>query len=254
MTERTTLALIFGCLCVVAGAKVAAQPSVISGRVHVSGDTARPVIDAELTLLPGLRIVRSDSTGGFRFTDVRPGTYTLRARRVGFEVFTQEVSVLANQERLTVGIPMRIGAQILAQVTVSGRPVMFPARLAEPYARVARGRGAFFTRELIDSLQPWDISSLLQRVAGVRVNDRVIKVARCAGGGANSGSDGPIQVYVDGVRQTNYSNNFLGRGALEAVRDVAIDKVQLIEVHTSMNSIPPEFAADACAVILIWSK
>lgn len=253
MTERTTLAFIFGSLCAVAGVSAAAQPSVISGRVHVSGDTARPVIDAELTLLPGLRTVRSDSTGGFRFTDVRPGTYTLRARRVGFDVFTQEVSVFANQERLlTVDIPMRIGAQILAQVTVSGRPVMFPARLAEPYARVARGRGAFFTRELIDSLQPWDVSSLLQRVPGMRVNDRAIRVALCAGGGANLGSDAPVHVYVDGVRQTNYK--ILGRGASEAVRDVAIDKVQLIEVHTSINSIPPEYADDACAVILIWSK
>lgn len=254
MSKRRLVTFIIGPVFALARLTAAAQPSGISGRVHVSGDTTRPVIDAELTLLPGLRTVRSDSAGAFRFTDVHPGSYTLRVRRVGFEVFTQEVSVSANQQRPLVDIPMRIGAQILAEVTVSGRRVMFPARLAEPYARVARGGAAFFTRELIDSLQPWDISSLLQRVPGVRVNDRVIKVARCAGGGANSGSDAPLHVYVDGVRQTNYSNKILGRGALEAVRDVAIDKVQLIEVHTSINRIPPEYADDACAVILIWSK
>ena len=254
MTERTTLALIVGSLCAFAGVPAAAQPLRISGRVHVSGDTARPVIDAELALLPGLRTVRSDSTGAFRFTDVRPGTYTLRARRVGFDVFTQDVTVDANQGRiLTVDVPMRVGARVLAEVSISGRRVMFPAHLAEPYARVARGRGAFFTRELIDSLQPWDVSSLLVRIPGVHVNDRSIRFTRCDNHGAMPGVPGNVHVFIDGVRQTSYGS-ILARGAAEGIRDVVMTSVQLVEVHTSINTIPPEYADDACGVILIWSR
>lgn len=248
MTDRTRLALIVASVCMLPGVLAAGQSARISGRVYVSGDTARPVIDAELALLPGFRTVRSDSSGAFRFTDVSRGTYTLRARRVGFDVFMQDVTVDADQER-SVRIPMRIGAQVLAEVTIAGRRVMFPARYSEAYARVARGKGTFFTRELIDSLQPWDVKSLLVRVAGVHVNDREVQFARCG-----SGADvAHAQVYIDGVRQTSY-NTILGRDVNDAVRDVVTTSVQLIEVYTSISSVPGEYGDDACAVILIWSK
>ena len=140
----------------------------------------------------------------------------------------------------------------MAEVTISGRRVMFPAHLSEAYTRVARGRGSFFTRELIDSLQPWDIKSLLQRLPGVKVNDRSVRFARCDGH-ATLGSDAHIQVYLDGVRQTHYGS-YLTRDVNDALRDVVISSIQLIEVHPSISSLPPEYGDDACAVILLWSK
>ena len=252
LMARMISAFIVGVLALLPWTPTGGQALHLSGRVHMAGDTARPVVDAELALLPGLRTVRSDSAGGFRFSNVAPGTYTLRARRVGFEVFTQEVKVGSDQEP-TVMVPMRTGARVLAEITISGQRVMYPVRLAEPYQRVARGRGAFFTRELIDSLQPYNVASLLVRVPGVQVNDRVIKLTRCDNHGARPLTPGNIHVYIDGVRQTDYGQ-YLPRGALEAVKDVVVTSVQLVEVHRSINTIPPEYADDACAVILIWSR
>ncbi len=231
---------------------VESQTRVLNGRVHFAGDTARPVADAEVALLPGLRTARSDSGGRFHFSNIAPGAYVLRVRRVGLEVATQDVTVGGDQENRVIAIEMRSGVRTLAEVIVSGQRLLFPARLTEAYARVARGRGAFFTRELIDSLQPWDTQSLLIRLPGVRVNDRAIRVARCDNHGA-SGGPGNLHVFVDGIRQTSY-DGYLTRGASEALRDVVMASVQLIEVHTSINTIPPEFADDACAVILVWSR
>lgn len=226
-----------------------AQPLSIRGRVHVSGDSLRPVADAEVAVLPGLRTVRTDSAGAFHLRGLNAGLYTLRVRRVGFGVFAKEVSIRRGSDTTSLDIPLQMGSRILAEVVVSGHRVMYPARLAEPYARVSRGRGKFFTRELIDSLQPWDVSSLLQQVPGVGSSG----VTRCQNHGATPGQPGNLHVFVDGVRQTNYQG-WLKRGWGEVLRDVVITSVQLVEVHTSINTIPPEFAEDACAAILIWSR
>ncbi|MBL8981446.1 MAG: TonB-dependent receptor [Gemmatimonadetes bacterium] len=219
----------------------------------MSGDTTRAIADAEVALLPGLRIVRTDSSGAFRIFGVRPGIYTVRVRRVGFEVFTQDLEVTAGKAPALINASMVVNAQLLAEVVVSGQRLIFPARLSEPYSRVARGRGAFFTRELIDSLQPLDVSSLLMRLPGLRVRDRSIDVGRCTNHGAGAGGPGNLHVFVDGVRRTNY-NSSLGVAAWEALREIVISSVQMVEVHTSINTIPPEYSPDACAVILVWSK
>lgn len=251
---RLVAMLTMGVLVLSAPDSASAQSVHLSGRIHVAGDTARPLSDVEVTLLPGQRSVRSDSAGAFRFTGVAPGVYTLRARRVGYEVFSRDVTLTAHQDSSPdLVLPMRTGPRRLAEITISGQRVLYPARLTEPYQRASRARGTFFTRELIDSLQPFNIASLIIRAPGVRVNDRAITVARCDNHGARPGMPGNIHVYLDGVRQTTYGS-FLQRGALEAVRDLSIASVQLVEVHNSINTIPPEYADDACAVILIWSK
>ena len=230
-----------------------AQTTSLSGRAHVTGDSTRAISDAEVALLPGLRRVRTDSAGTFRIFGVRPGTYTVRIRRVGFEVFTQDVTVKAGEEPGFVSAAMGVNAQLLAEVVVSGERLIFPARLSEPYGRVVRGRGAFFTRELIDSLQPLDISSLLARLPGMRVRDRSVEIARCTNHGSSPGMAGNLHVFVDGVRRTSYSP-YLSLGAGDALREIVISSVQMVEVHASINTIPPEYAPDACAVILVWSR
>lgn len=244
------------CVAIIAGlaasAGAGAQSVRLSGRVYVSGDTLRPVANAEISLLPGLRVVRTDSSGAFRFVDTAPGQYTLRARRVGFEVATLDIAIRASQNR-DVRIAMRANAQALSEITVAGRRVMFPARYSDAYTRVAQANGTFFTRELIDSLQPYDVKSLFARIPGVQVNDRSVVFQRCQTGAA-LGSEAHIQVYVDGVRVTNYALNGFGYDASTALQDIVMSSVQLIEVYQGVSRIPAEYLDDACAVVLIWHK
>lgn len=252
MKYASALKLIAALLGYFSGDDISAQSTILNGRVYVSGDTSRAVVGAEIVLQPGLRTVRSDSGGRFHFTLVESGSYTIRARRVGFEVAALDVTVDAQHPR-EVLVAMRTGAHVLSEITVAGHKVMFPARYASAYARVARGHGVYFTREAIDSLQPWDVMSLLPRIAGVRVNDRTVKFTRCQSG-AVLGTEAPVHVYVDGVRATNYAIPGNVIDPITALKYIAISSVQLVEVYTGVSSIPAEYLDDACAVILVWTK
>ena len=260
--------VLLGALLLVGAVRADGQRATVAGHVHVVGDSTRAVADVEVALVPTLRAVRTDSAGAFRFVDVAPGSYTLRARRVGFDVATLDMTLGAGGAP-DVRIAMRAGAQVLAEVTVSGHRLLFPARYAEAYERVAKGRGMYFTTEQIDSLKPYDVKSLLQRVPGVLVNDRGLTFQRCqagmvsnlgsgfAGGGVGSGAapnPAHVQVYLDGVRMTQYSNGSAVRDANAALVDLLPSRVQLVEVYSGTSRIPGEYLDDACAVILIWTK
>jgi hypothetical protein len=203
----------------------------------------------EVTLDRPDRTTRTDSLGRFSFGAVLPGEHFLRARRLGFETIVEKL-VVRDGQQLTVRLPMRTSAQPMATMLVAGKRVEYPARLAEPYARLSRATGHFFTREQIDSLFPLDLQSLLMRVPGVRVKDsRSLEFVRCR-------VEGHIQVWVDGTRLTSYST---GRGdfdrdASDVLRDIPPSNVQLMEIYVGPSRIPGEFLDDACAVIAIWRK
>lgn len=235
-----------------AGASAQTATGTIRGRIHVSGSTSSPVADAEVTLAPGDMSTRTDSAGLFRFLGVPDGSHAIRARRIGFDAATVTVTVASERETV-IDIPINPGAQPLAEVTVSGSKVMVPARLAEPYKRMAVGNGWFFSRASIDSLSPYDIKSLLPRIPGVRVNDRGVQFARCTTG-AVLGSEANVQVYVDGTRLTNYTSSNAGLRLNEALRTVPMASIQLIEVYQGISRIPADYLDDACAVILIWTR
>jgi len=249
-----------------------AQTTRVEGQVQLLGDSARAVAGAEVSLLPGLRTTRSDSSGAFHFDNVAPGHYTLRARQVGLEVANLDL-VLSAQGAQQVRLSMRAGAQALSAVTIAGQRMLFPARYSDAYQRVAKGKGVFFTREQIDSLNPLDMKSLLQRAPTVHVNERGLTFERCQSGLVSNLSSGfsrsaksstlgaapnpaHVQVYLDGVRLTRYDS---GReddivDANEAIRDIPTTSIQLVEIYSGVARIPGEYLSDACAVILIWTK
>lgn len=229
--------------------RAAAAQSAVSGIVVAVGDSARPLRDVELTLDRPDRVMRSDSLGRFRFVDVVVGDHYLRARRLGLETVLQPVTAVEGREQ-TLRLAMRPSAQAMATIQVAGKAVTYPARLAEPYSRVSRATGTFFTREQIDSLFPLDLQSLLMRVPGVHVKDsKSFEFVRCR-------LEGHVQVWVDGTRLTSYStgNRSFDRDASDALRDITPSSVQLMEVYVGPSRIPGQYLDDACAVILIWRK
>jgi outer membrane cobalamin receptor len=166
--------------------------------------------------------------------------------------------------------PTTSNTPALSEVKISGHRVLVPARYADAYSRVARATGDFFTRERIDSLHALDMKSLLQTIPGVHINDRGMTFQRCEAtlssvkipgsiSGASkepetsSTSQAHIQVYIDGVRVTDYAGSY-GDDAYLAIRYIIPSSVQLVEVYRGVASIPGEFLNDACAVILIWTK
>ena len=248
---------------------VCAQPASIRGHVYVLGDTARGVRDAEVTLFPSGRTARSDSTGAFVIAAATATTYRLRVRRLGFAEWEHKIEVAGPNDPV-VQVPLAVAPQALAEVKISGQRVLVPARYAGAYERVARATGDFFTRERIDSLHALDMKSLLQTIPGVSINDRGMTFQRCQANlssvkipssisGASAApetsatSRAHIQVYIDGVRVTDYAGSG-GEDAYEAIRYIIPSSVQLIEVYRGVARIPGEYLVDACAVILIWTK
>ncbi|HVZ47542.1 MAG TPA: carboxypeptidase-like regulatory domain-containing protein, partial [Gemmatimonadaceae bacterium] len=193
---RRTTAIAVAAMLVALGRAAHAQPAIVEGRAHVSGDSARVVAGAEVALLPTLRTQYTDSAGHFRFGDVAPGTYTVRVRRIGFDVAMSRVE--ADHADVSVDIAMLVAPQALGQVTIRGKRVLFPARYAEAYTRVEQGKGWYFTHDLLDSLKAYDLTSILPLVPGVHVGRR-IEFARCTTG-AVLGSLPHVQVYLDGTR------------------------------------------------------
>jgi hypothetical protein len=48
------------------------------------------------------------------------------------------------------------------------------------------------------------------------------------------------------------ANDF--RGIYGAMSSVKPERIQIMEVYPNISSIPAEFLADACAVVVIWTK
>jgi hypothetical protein len=65
-------------------------------RTRVLDETGAPVTDAQVELNPGSRRALSEDDGGFIFTQVRAGSYTLQIRRIGYQPQTVKVEVGAN--------------------------------------------------------------------------------------------------------------------------------------------------------------
>ena len=232
-------------LCMGMGRLALAQTGTITGTVHVAGDSVRRLRDVGVVLDPTDRQTRTDSLGGFRFAGVAAGEYRVRVRRVGFEANVMKVIATADRD-VAVNVAMKATAQAMATMTIAGKRIDYPVRLTEAYTRVRRGAGYFVTREQIDSLFPLDVTSLLIRVPGVRINSQRIEFARCR-------YEGNVHVWVDGTRWTSGQKGF-GLSALSAIRDIPPSSIQLMEVYGGVARIPGEYLDDACAVIVIWRK
>src|SRR5690606_24702679 len=78
-----------------------AQTSILKGKVLDSND-AFSLPGATLRLEPGNRYTVSNVTGDFEFLNVPPGNYTLSVHYMGYETYTQQISVNGKQEQLEV--------------------------------------------------------------------------------------------------------------------------------------------------------
>jgi hypothetical protein len=68
----------------------------IAGTV-LDRDSARPLREARVDLMPTGRIGMTDSSGHFAFADVQAGTYQLTVRRIGYQRHTDTLTVRRQQ-------------------------------------------------------------------------------------------------------------------------------------------------------------
>jgi outer membrane receptor protein involved in Fe transport len=108
------------CFCAVLGCTISA--TFLTAQTIVTGDLTGTVVDETGALLPNSKVtLKSDATGAtqtttaneagaFRFTLLRPGTYTVQAESTGFQPATQRVSISLGQVATTT-VQLGIQAQ-----------------------------------------------------------------------------------------------------------------------------------------------
>jgi hypothetical protein len=148
----------------------------------------------------------TDSMGQARFTKIRAGSYTIEARRLGYQPLSAPILV-RSEDSLEVVMLMRAIPAQLDTVKVSRTAIAM--HLGEFEARRQRGLGQFLTGAQIDSSPGASFTSILEThihgvtATGDPVNGMHIMSYRqatenaLAGGGA--GPCWPV-IYLDGVQ------------------------------------------------------
>ncbi|MGQ0715057.1 MAG: TonB family protein [Gemmatimonadaceae bacterium] len=238
------VALIAGAVSVAPDAPLAQDTprGTLSGMVRDSSGAG--IAGAEISVAGSDVRGYSNAEGGFRLTNVPPGTLTLGVRRLGFLPTTVSVAILP-LETAAVSVVITPLAQSLETVVVRGdRRFDDHGRLAGFYRRRARsGGGQFITREQIERRNPSQLTDLFRSVAGARIQTtRSVSVVRFRGMRC-----APL-VWIDGFPAT----------AAEFDLD-AIDPftVEGIEVYSGVATVPPEFrwvrGGGSCGAIVIWT-
>lgn len=234
-------------IIVVAHLAIAGTPALAqSGHTTVlvgagDGATGQFLRGVQVSIL-SLRVVQyTDSMGQARLAKIPAGTYTVEARRVGYQPLTAPILV-RSEDSLEVVMLMRATPELLNPVIVSRSGVPSHLRAFEDHR--AKGVGQFVTMAQIDSAPGASLQRILEtHVRGVNViGDNAagmhITTFRPATDHALNGVPGPCMpvVFLDGVQLTDDT----GRGPNLAVIDVT--SIGGIEFYNP-SEVPLEYRA-----------
>src|SRR6476661_3893360 len=109
-------------LALLALASIAHAQSTLTGVVRDASGAVMPGVTVEAAspvLIEKTRTVVTDATGGYRLTDLRPGTYTMTFSLEGFSSIKREGLELPSDFTMTVNIDLKVGA-LAETLTVTG--------------------------------------------------------------------------------------------------------------------------------------
>jgi len=206
-----------------------------------------PITNAEITLLADGRVVRTDSLGYYRFTNLSAGIVRFSVRALGFHPTIFHFA-LTNGERMERDIELDSAsvvlsakpAQQLPEVAVEAPPAM-GARFRDFERRKATGRGHYLTRTQIEQKGANNLTDALRDLRGVTMD--------CAGTSCYVRMvRAPSRCQPEYIVDERVDNMF---GPHVAIRDI-----EAIEVYTGPSDVPGEFAGTnaGCGVIVIWTK
>lgn len=231
----------------------------INGRV-VSAETDQPMPSTQVFLVGTALGTLTGANGQFVIPNITPGTYRLRAERIGSRAVEQEVTVAAGQTQ-TINFQLRTEALGLDEIVVTGTAVA--ARKREVGNSVAAVNVAQLPQ------QPVSVDQVLQgRSPGINVLQNSANVGgaaqiRLRGNVSVTMSNQPI-IYVDGVRirGDGYARNLPPTGSdLRSNNDIAgplgdinpadIERIEVVKGPAATTLYGTEAAA---GVIQIFTK
>ncbi len=187
----------------------------------------------------------TDDHGGFRLTGVAPGTFEIRARRLGFRAESTRIDV-HDGGTSNVDLKLPIVAEDLQPVLVRGKKVEYTGRLAGYYERLERrSSGTFVTRDQIDREDPRNLTQLLQRVPGVSLQRLR---AGSVGVRMRDRTCVPL-VWLDGTALP------MGEVDLDGIQPKSLEG---IEIYLGSTTAPFQYSwtrnSAACGTLLLWTR
>jgi len=246
--------------CLLPAASVAQNapvgPAEISGRVLANNGAA---VGGVTVSLLGVIDAETDTAGSFRFASLSPGTYFLRATRIGATPVLKNITVAAN-ERVRVEVTLNSVAHQLTAIVV--RADSAATAVSDPTGfqrRLRTEHGVFMTAEQIEQRRAMSTEQLFLAVPNVKVDtggivliDRgEISLRRflflhtvkfgdqfidCVG----------VQVFVDGVMMPQPFD----------VRTIPPQNIRGIELYRGPATTPLELrsAKTVCGTLAIWTR
>lgn len=226
--------------------------AIVSGQV-VHAASGEPIPDAQIVVLGTARRVVSGPSGGFRIGQLRPGTYLIQARALGFRSATQPVELAAGGAK-ELNLRLAASALPLDELVVTG----------QPSAVARREIGASIATIDADALAPALInttSQLLQaRAPGVTVlpgGGKPGQGSRIVLRGVSSLTQDiqPI-IYVDGVRIDNsaVSGIDVGGSSWAGIDDINPDDIERVEIVRGPSAAALYGTEASGGVIQIFTK
>ena len=216
------------------------QSSTLLGHL-IDRQSGSAIVGATVVILGWSLEAGTDSAGGFRYSGLRPGSYMLQARAVGYTVTNWVVRVGEAEEQHRT-FPMAPLAVELAPVTVEGKPSFAEQRRIEFEHRRAEGRGFFITGTEIERANASTIGQVLRNVPGIRA---VCNSAGCTMRMARSPRNCFPEYFVDGFPAT-----------LSTTANLPTVGIIGIEVYRSLSETPQQFMRtdQMCGAIVIWTR
>jgi hypothetical protein len=212
----------------------------LSGWV-LSRSRAEPVEQAFVFLLRNGKGAMTDAEGHFSIDGVSPGMDTVQIRYFGFEPNTTEVNLEAG--RVTEAT-LLISNTVLevADLRVAVRRA-YRGKLRGFEDRRRKGFGDFITPQQIERRQPRVASDMLRGIAGVSVgSEQLGRTEVYFTKGSTSGRCYPT-IWLDGQPMPDMN-----------IDDITAMDLLAIEIYKGATEMPPQWARNACGLIVVWTK
>jgi hypothetical protein len=258
LTSRSLrlLGLTFAAVVALPWAVSGQEPAAATGAVAgtVKGQDAGALAGAEVKVAGARLGTVTARDGVFRITGIPQGAVVLEFRFVGYRSAAFTVEIVAGTTHM-VDVELAIEPVDLDPLEVLARSRLSP-EMQGFYDRRERGAGHYFTREDINRMQSRDVTDVLRRVPGVRVEPQsgtmgtnyVVRMQRVSG--ISGSRPCPVVYFVNGM-------------VFPLSRDMGInqfvrtDEISGMEVYSGAARLPSRFHVsprDArCGVIVIWT-
>jgi len=229
-------------------ARASAQTNTGAIRGYVRGADGTPIPDATVTAVDSstsvTRNALSNSEGFYSLNGLRPATYTVSARRIGFQADSRKIFVQIGQV-LSYDFSLTAGAATLAQVVVTGASSV-ETRSSEASTNVSE--------QQINQLPTpsRNFLDLAQLAPGVNVSpDRIDATGKTFAAGALPAEQ--VNVFVDGA---SYKNDIITGGVAgqDASRGNPFPRNAVQEFRIITNNYKAEYQKASSAIITALTK